>query len=131
MVDKIAKKVSEEPMENVDEGNYEYMPKTEGVTAVKKDYCENIDGRLGFECTATIVGSYQLDMDHIDGDHYHNVPENIQTICKNCHAVKSRENKDHLNFMKNEEFQNRLVKKVENQFYELRNELEECKLLFT
>ncbi len=26
-VDKIAKKVAEEPMENVDEGNYEYMPK--------------------------------------------------------------------------------------------------------
>ena len=72
----------------------------EGVTAVKKDYCENVDSRLGFECTATIIGTYQLDMDHIDGDHYHNVPENIQTICKNCHAVKSRENKDHLNFMK-------------------------------
>ena len=75
----------------------------EGVIAVKKTYCENTDGRLGFECTATIVGTYQLDMDHIDGDHYHNVPENIQTICKNCHAVKSRENKDHLNFMKNYE----------------------------
>ena len=73
----------------------------EGVTAVKKDYCENKDSRLGFECTATIIGTYQLDMDHIDGDHYHNVPENIQTICKNCHAVKSRENKDQLNFMKN------------------------------
>ena len=27
MVDKIAKKVAEEPMENVDEGNYEYLPK--------------------------------------------------------------------------------------------------------
>ena len=27
MVDKIAKKVAEEPMENMDEGNYEYMPK--------------------------------------------------------------------------------------------------------
>ena len=26
-VDKIAKKVAEEPMEKVDEGNYEYMPK--------------------------------------------------------------------------------------------------------
>ena len=75
----------------------------EGVIAVKKTYCENTDGRLGYECTATIVGTYQLDMDHIDGDHYHNVPENIQTICKNCHAVKSRENKDHLNFMKNYE----------------------------
>ncbi len=27
MVDSIAKKVAEEPMENMDEGNYEYMPK--------------------------------------------------------------------------------------------------------
>ena len=27
MIDTIAKKVAEEPMENVDEGNYEYMPK--------------------------------------------------------------------------------------------------------
>ena len=27
MVDKIAEKVAEEPMENVDEGNYEYLPK--------------------------------------------------------------------------------------------------------
>ena len=27
MVDTIAKKVAEEPMENVDEGNYEYLPK--------------------------------------------------------------------------------------------------------
>ena len=27
MIDNIAKKIAEEPMENVDEGNYEYMPK--------------------------------------------------------------------------------------------------------
>ena len=27
MVDEIAKKVAEEPIENMDEGNYEYMPK--------------------------------------------------------------------------------------------------------
>ena len=27
VVDNIARKVAEEPMENVDEGNYEYMPK--------------------------------------------------------------------------------------------------------
>ena len=27
MIDTIAKKVTEEPMENVDEGNYEYLPK--------------------------------------------------------------------------------------------------------
>ena len=40
MVDKIAKKVSEEPMENVDEGNYEYMPKTEGV---KNKYIDHVE----------------------------------------------------------------------------------------
>ena len=27
MIDTIAKKLAEEPMENVDEGNYEYLPK--------------------------------------------------------------------------------------------------------
>ena len=27
MIDNIAKKVAEEPMENIDEGNYEYSPK--------------------------------------------------------------------------------------------------------
>ena len=40
MVDKIAKKVAEEPMENVDEGNYEYMPKTEGV---KNKYIDHVE----------------------------------------------------------------------------------------
>ena len=29
-----------------------------------------------------------LDLDHIDGNHIHNVPENIQTLCKCCHAKK-------------------------------------------
>ena len=75
----------------------------EGVTGVKKDYCENRDGRLGFECTATIMGYLQLDMDHIDGNHYNNTPENIQTLCKNCHSWKSHVNEDHLNFMKTPE----------------------------
>ena len=40
MVDKIAKKVAEEPMENVDEGNYEYMPKAEGVKNMYIDHVE-------------------------------------------------------------------------------------------
>ena len=68
-----------------------------GVIGVKKDYCENVDGRLGFECTATIVHYRQLDMDHIDGNHYNNVAENIQSLCKNCHSMKSYFEKDHLN----------------------------------
>jgi len=68
----------------------------EGVTQVKKDYCENRDGRLGFTCTATDLMLAQLDMDHIipEAQDGHNLPYNMQTICKNCHARKSIENGD-------------------------------------
>lgn len=61
-----------------------------GVRSAKKDYCENNDGRLGFVCTATIISSCQLDLDHIDGDHFYNEIENTQTLCKNCHAYKTK-----------------------------------------
>ena len=61
-----------------------------GVTSIKKDYCENVDGRLGYICTSTIQNSCQLDLDHIDGEHYNHVSENIQTICKNCHSWKTK-----------------------------------------
>ena len=37
MVDSIAKKVAEESMENVDEGNYEYMPK------MKSQYIDHVE----------------------------------------------------------------------------------------
>jgi hypothetical protein len=66
----------------------------EGVTEHKKTYCENTDGRLGFTCTTTIIFSGQLELDHIDGDHVNNIPENVQTLCKDCHAVKSWKNGD-------------------------------------
>lgn len=62
----------------------------EGVTPVKKNYCENRDGRLGYKCRATRLRSFQLDMDHIDGDNTNNRPNNIQTLCKNCHSLKSK-----------------------------------------
>ena len=68
----------------------------EGVIQEKKDYCENRDGRLGFTCTATDLMLAQLDMDHIipEAQGGHNLPYNMQTICKNCHARKSIENGD-------------------------------------
>ena len=69
----------------------------EGVTPVKKKFCENRDGRLGVVCKATNLQSFQLDLDHIDEDPENNTPENIQTLCKNCHALKS---KQHLNSRK-------------------------------
>src|SRR3954469_6608676 len=46
----------------------------------KKDYCE----RCGFKGEPC-----QLDRDHIDGDRSNHEPENIQTLCANCHRLKS------------------------------------------
>ena len=57
----------------------------------KKDYCENIDGRLGFKCTTTIVDKwYQLETDHIDENHENNIEENMQTLCACCHRIKTK-----------------------------------------
>jgi len=57
----------------------------------RKDFCENTDGRLGFTCTTTIIWSGQLDVDHKDEDPRNNDPQNLQTLCKCCHAVKSNQ----------------------------------------
>jgi len=66
----------------------------------RKDYCENIDGRLGFICTTTIIDpELQLDADHINGDptsHRILGAAAIQTLCKCCHAIKTHSNKDYL-----------------------------------
>ena len=83
----------------------------EGVTPVKKDYCENYKGELypDFPCPTAhdktkinmegetgVLPSEMLDQDHIDGDHYNNVEENIQTLCKGgCHVYKTNLNGDH------------------------------------
>lgn len=63
----------------------------------RKEHCENRDGRLGFKCTTTIVDpEWQLDADHINGDPSDNCEENIQTLCKCCHAIKTRDEKDYM-----------------------------------
>lgn len=46
-----------------------------------KDKCE----RCGF----VPEHSCQLDVDHIDTDHTNNAPENLQTLCANCHRLKT------------------------------------------
>ena len=61
----------------------------------RKDYCENIDGRLGFKCTTTIFWQGMLDVDHINGKPDDNRVENLQTLCKCCHAYKSNKFKDY------------------------------------
>ena len=61
-----------------------------GVIPHKKTYCENTDGRLGIVCEAKIEDTCMLEMDHIDSDKWNNVPDNIQTLCRNCHAYKTK-----------------------------------------
>lgn len=63
----------------------------------RKKYCENIDGRIGFTCTSTIIDpEWQLDADHINGNPSDDRPENIQTLCKCCHVIKTKMEGDYL-----------------------------------
>ena len=63
----------------------------------KKEYCEN-NGSLGFQCPVPRNGwvgfGNSLDLDHKDGDHQNNEPENVKTYCKLCHGRKSLESGD-------------------------------------
>ena len=69
-----------------------------GVNIHKKFFCENVDGQLGFSCPVPSDGwdgfYTALDLDHLDGNHYNNVPSNVKTFCKLCHGRKSIENGD-------------------------------------
>lgn len=47
----------------------------------KKTYCE--------ECGWIATHRCQLDVDHIDGNHSNNHPDNLQTLCANCHRLKT------------------------------------------
>ena len=38
----------------------------------------------------------QLDIDHMDGDHTNNAPDNLQTLCANCHRLKTHLSEDHI-----------------------------------
>jgi 5-methylcytosine-specific restriction endonuclease McrA len=46
-------------------------------------------------CGFVAIHSVQLDVDHIDGDHKNNDVSNLQTLCANCHRLKTHMNRDH------------------------------------
>ena len=54
----------------------------------KKDYCEL--------CGFVAKHSSQLDVDHIDGNSFNNNVDNLQTLCANCHRLKTHENRDYV-----------------------------------
>jgi|TARA_A100001011_G_C13665126_1_gene577265 uncharacterized membrane protein len=69
------------------------------VQKVKKNYCENYDGHLGFSCAINAdeyenLPSNCYELDHIDGNHFNNVSENTQTLCSICHSRKGLEEGD-------------------------------------
>lgn len=45
-------------------------------------------------CGFVAVNSCQLDVDHIDGNHSNNDESNLQTLCANCHRLKTHMSKD-------------------------------------
>lgn len=47
----------------------------------KKEACE----ACGFQA----LHRCQLDIDHIDGNHHNNDPNNLWTLCSNCHRLKT------------------------------------------
>lgn len=51
-----------------------------------KSFCE--------ECGFIPKHMCQLDVDHIDGNHQNNNIDNLQTLCANCHRLKTYFNKD-------------------------------------
>lgn len=59
-----------------------------GHRQFKKDHCE--------KCGFIAIHTCQLDVDHIDGNNKNNDISNLQTLCANCHRLKTYINKDHI-----------------------------------
>lgn len=79
----------------------------EGVTVVKKTYCQNSTNETGWSFTCPLGKIYNRDtneemiipsdvyeIDHKDGDHQNNVPENVVTVCSVCHTLKGKLSND-------------------------------------
>lgn len=57
-----------------------------GYRHLKKERCEKCGFIPQHKC--------QLDVDHIDGNHKNNNIKNLQTLCANCHRLKTYVNRD-------------------------------------
>ena len=87
----------------------EYREQQHPYLKYRKSYCENKDGRLGWKCNIALPTREMLDaaghtdwkpkqfldVDHIDGNSANNSEENLQTLCKHCHVMKTFKEGDH------------------------------------
>ena len=67
----------------------------DGVIFHKKHYCENDACPVSvLYWDKSIARSSSLHLDHVDGNHMNNNPENVITLCAVCHAEKTSINND-------------------------------------
>jgi hypothetical protein len=68
-------------------------PLDDGITNIRENVCDNSDEHLGWTCPVADeeLESYQFILDHIDGDHNNNDPDNLHTLCRYCDAEKSKQ----------------------------------------
>lgn len=63
-------------------GAFAFLKKRKKILAIKKNQCDF--------CGFIATDSCQLDIDHIDGNHKNNSENNLQTLCANCHRLKTK-----------------------------------------
>ena len=75
--------------------SYGKWPHRSGVTPFKTGQCSNRDGHLGFDCLIkwSRVPKWakgMTEVDHKNGDHSDNRPENLEELCPMCHKLKGQ-----------------------------------------
>ena len=67
----------------------------DGVSFHKKHYCENDKCPVSDTYwDASVARCSSLHLDHVDGNHENNTPDNVVTLCAVCHAEKTAINND-------------------------------------